>query len=87
MELCKGKYVINLYLSQSTTLSAYGGAGAVVLIILWVYYSAFILYFGEEFTKVYANEYGGKIRPNSFAVFVEIKEVIVVKPGLVSKEK
>lgn len=70
-----GKYLINLYLSRSSTVSAYGAAGAVVLIILWVYYSAFILYFGAEFTKVYANKYGGKILPNKFAVFVETKEV------------
>ncbi len=71
-----GKYLINLYLSQSSTVSAYGAAGAVVLIILWVYYSAIILYFGAEFTKVYSNEYGGKIRPSPIAVFVEKKEVI-----------
>ena len=81
-----GKYVINLYLSRSSTLSVYGGAGAVVLIILWVYYSAFILYFGAEFTKIYANEHGGKIRPNPFAVFVEIKEIVVEKPVFVSDE-
>lgn len=72
-----GKYLINIYLSRSSTVSAYGAAGAVVLIILWVYYSAIILYFGAEFTKVYANEYGGKIRPTEFAVFVEVKEIVV----------
>jgi len=82
-----GKYVINLYLSRSSTLSVYGGAGAVVLIILWVYYSAFILYFGAEFTKIYANEHGGKIRPNPFAVFVEIKEIVVDKPVFITDEK
>lgn len=71
-----GKYGINIYLSRSSTVSAYGAAGAVVLIILWVYYSAIILYFGAEFTKVYANKYGGKIRPSRFAVFVETKEVV-----------
>ncbi len=70
-----GKYLINLYLSQSSTMTAYGGAGAVVLLILWVYYSSAILYFGAEFTKVYANLYGGKIQPSEFAVFIETKEV------------
>lgn len=71
-----GKYLINLYLSQSSTISAYGAAGAVVLLILWTYYSAIILYMGAEFTKVYANSFGGKIRPSAFAVFVEHKEVV-----------
>ncbi len=82
-----GKSFINLYLSRSSTVSAYGGAGAVVLIILWVYYSAIILYFGAEFTKVYANEYGGKIRPSPFAVFVEKKEVVATHPVLNTEEK
>lgn len=70
-----GKFLINIYLSQSSTLSVYGAAGAVVLIILWIYYSSAILYFGAEFTKVYANKYGNKIRPNQYAVFVEKKEI------------
>jgi membrane protein len=81
-----GKYLINLYLSRSSTVSAYGAAGAVVLIILWVYYSAIILYLGAEFTKVYANKYGGKIRPSSFAVFVEHREVITTEMVLGTEE-
>ena len=81
-----GKYLINIYLGQSSTVSAYGAAGAVVLIIIWVYYSAIILFFGAEFTKVYANEYGGKIRPNKFAVFVEKREMIVPELVLTTAE-
>ena len=77
-----GQYLINFYLSHSNIVSVYGAAGAVVLIILWVYYSAIILYFGAEFTKVYANEYGGKIRPSPFAVFVERKEIVTTDPVL-----
>lgn len=82
-----GKYLINAYLSQSSTVSAYGAAGAVVLIILWIYYSAIILYLGAEFTKVYANQYGGKINPSQFAVFIETKEVIVKELVLSTEEK
>lgn len=82
-----GKYLINIYLSRSSTVSAYGAAGALVLIILWIYYSAIILYFGAEFTKVYANEHGGKIRPSKFAVFVEHKEVVVTELVLSTDEK
>lgn len=74
-----GKYLINLYLARSSTVSVYGAAGAAVLIILWVYYSAIILYFGAEFTKVYANKYGGKIQPNLYAVFVERREIVVAE--------
>ncbi len=81
-----GKYLINLYLGRSNTVTVYGAAGAAVLIILWVYYSAIILYFGAEFTKVYANKYGGKIRPNPYAVFVERREVIVAEPVLKTEE-
>ncbi|MBK8558008.1 MAG: YihY/virulence factor BrkB family protein [Lewinellaceae bacterium] len=81
-----GKYLINLYLSHSSTVSAYGAAGAVVLIILWVYYSAIILYFGAEFTKVYANKYGGKIKPSKFAVFVEHREVVASHLVLATEE-
>ena len=81
-----GKYLINLYLSRSSTVSAYGAAGAVVLIILWVYYSAIILYLGAEFTKVYANKYGGKIRPTEYAVFVEHKEVVAQNLVLTTEE-
>lgn len=82
-----GKYLINLYLSRSSTVSAYGGAGALVLIILWVYYSAIILYFGAEFTKVYANEFGGKIQPSPFAVFVEKKEILSDELVMTADEK
>jgi membrane protein len=82
-----GKYLINLYLSRSSTVSAYGAAGAVVLIILWVYYSAIILYLGAEFTKVYANKHGGKIKPRGFAVFVEHKEVVAEKMVLTTDEQ
>ncbi|HRI61599.1 MAG TPA: YihY/virulence factor BrkB family protein, partial [Saprospiraceae bacterium] len=77
-----GKYLINLYLSKSSAVSAYGAAGAVVLLILWVYYSSVILYFGAEFTKVYANLYGSKIRPSAYAVFIEKKEIIADQPVL-----
>ncbi|MBK9016394.1 MAG: YihY/virulence factor BrkB family protein [Saprospiraceae bacterium] len=82
-----GKYLINLYLGRSSTVSVYGAAGAAVLIILWVYYSAIILYFGAEFTKVYANKYGGKISPNQYAVFVERKEIVAPNLVLTTKEK
>ena len=63
-----GKYGIGLYLGQSSVGSAYGAAGSVVLILLWVYYSALILYFGAEFTKAYTELTGKHIVPNELTL-------------------
>ena len=63
-----GKFAIGVYLGSSAIASVYGGAGAIILILVWVYYSAIILYFGAEFTKVYARTHGQKIIPNSYSV-------------------
>ena len=70
-----GKYAIGLYLGQSNIGNAYGAAGSVVIILLWVYYSSVILYFGAEFTKVYANSLGSGIKPGSYAVRILKEEV------------
>jgi membrane protein len=69
-----GKFAIGYYLGNSTIASVYGAAGSVIVILVWVYYSSIILYFGAEFTKVYARTYGGKIAPNEYSV--EIKKEI-----------
>jgi len=63
-----GKFGIGAYLGQSAIGSWYGAAGSVILILVWVYYSAIILYFGAEFTKVFAETHGKKIIPNGYAV-------------------
>jgi len=63
-----GKFVIGVYLGRSTVASIYGAAGTVILVLLWVYYSAIILYFGAEFTKVYTLSHGQKIMPNDHSV-------------------
>jgi membrane protein len=69
-----GRLVIGLYISRSGTSSTYGAAGSLIVILLWVYYTAVILYFGAEFTRAYADFYGVKIEPAPFAVHVEQKE-------------
>lgn len=56
-----GKVLIGLYLGKSSVASTYGAAGSVVILLLWVYYSAQILFFGAEFTQVYANKYGSRL--------------------------
>jgi membrane protein len=58
-----GKFLIGLYLGNSTVGSSFGAAGSLVLLLLWIYYSAQILMFGAEFTQVYANQLGSKIVP------------------------
>lgn len=60
-----GKLLIGLYLGKSDVTTAFGAAGSLVLILVWVYYSAQIVFFGGEFTKVYANRYGSRIRPEN----------------------
>jgi len=62
-----GRFLIGLYLGQSTVASAYGAAASLVIILLWVYYSAMIMFFGAEFTKVYSERFGSHIRPAEYA--------------------
>lgn len=69
-----GRFVIGIYISSSSTSSTYGAAGSLIVILLWVYYTAAILYFGAEFTRAYADFYGIKIEPAEFAVHVIQKE-------------
>jgi membrane protein len=52
-----GKTLIGLYLGRSTVASVYGAAGSIIVILLWVYYSAQIVFFGAEFTKVYSRRF------------------------------
>jgi membrane protein len=58
-----GQYVISLYLSKASPASTYGAAGSLVVILLWVYYSAQILFLGAEFTKSYSLARGEQIVP------------------------
>ncbi|MFV8354626.1 YihY/virulence factor BrkB family protein [Flavobacterium sp. XS1P32] len=79
-----GKFGIGFYLGSSTVATVYGAAGSVVIILIWVYYSAIILYFGAEFTKVYANAHGNKIIPNGYAVAIKV-EVVELKKNAKAK--
>ncbi|NBL63907.1 YihY family inner membrane protein [Flavobacterium sp. NST-5] len=84
-----GKFAIGLYLGNSDVASVYGAAGSIILILVWVYYSAIILYFGAEFTKVYAKAFGGNISPNDYSVEIqkEIFEIVEPKESLNKTEK
>lgn len=69
------KYLINIYIQTTGAASAYGAAGSLIVILVWIYFFAAILYFGAEFTQAYADAYGHKIEPAEYAVHVK-KEVI-----------
>ena len=75
-----GKSLIGYYLSSSTSVNSYGAAASLILLLSWVYYSAIILYFGAEFTKVYAMKFGKGISVYKTAVYIikrEAKELPV----------
>ncbi len=70
-----GKFAISFYLSKSTIGSTYGAAGSFVVLLVWIYYSSFILYFGAEFTKAWAVKYGHEIHPNHYTMLAKTVEV------------
>jgi membrane protein len=70
-----GKYLIGLYLGHSSVASVYGAAGSLVIVLLWIYYSSQILFFGAEFTQVYARRYGTRIEPSKNAEPVPGREM------------
>lgn len=62
-----GKFGITFYIGRSNVGSTYGAAGSLVVLLLWVYFSSMILFFGAEFTKAYAVQFGNQIKPNDYA--------------------
>ncbi|MCE7060306.1 YihY/virulence factor BrkB family protein [Dyadobacter sp. CY343] len=72
-----GKFAISFYLGQSDLGAAYGTSASIVILLTWIYYSSIILYFGAEFTKVYARSDGIAISPNEHAVLISRHEVVV----------
>lgn len=80
-----GKYAIGYYLVKSNLADIYGAAGSVMIMMIWVYYSSAILYLGAVFTKVYASNFGGKIYPSEYSVWIKIEEVPV--PDVTLNEK
>ncbi len=70
-----GKWGIGFYLGYISLGSTYGAAASLVIILLWIYYSAIIIYFGAEFTHMYSLHAGKGIIPKKNAIFVEHREV------------
>jgi membrane protein len=77
-----GKFLITYYLGISKSINAYGAAASIILLLTWVYYSSMILYYGAEFTKVYAMKWGHGITVSENAVYIikrEAKELPLLK--------
>lgn len=75
-----GKFLLGLYLGRSSVTSAYGAAGSLVVVLLWVYYSAQILFFGAKFTQIYSARHGPPPAPVPGANAVTLKELIAEPP-------
>jgi membrane protein len=67
-----GKLLIGIYIGRSSVASVYGAMGSFVIVLLWVYYSAQILFFGTQFTCLYASRFGVKPLPVHGAEFIPI---------------
>jgi membrane protein len=71
-----GKFLIELYLRYSATAVVYGAAGSLVILLMWIYYSAQIVYFGAEFTKVYAKHRGYRVVPTEDAASTTQENIV-----------
>lgn len=69
-----GRFGISYYITHSDFGSTYGAAGSLVVLLVWVYYSSLILYFGAEFTLAYTTRFGSGIRPKSYAFITAERE-------------
>lgn len=76
-----GKYAIGLYVSKADPGSAYGAAGSIIVLLVWVYYSALIVFFGAEFTQQFLAQFGQKVHPKAYAVGVVEKELAPGQPA------
>ncbi len=81
-----GKFGISFYISKTNVGSTFGAAGSIVILLVWVYYSSIILYFGAEFTKAYAIKFGSEIHPAEYAVTMKQVEVETGKQSIQKKE-
>ncbi len=70
-----GKYLISIYMGNADVGSAYGTAGSLVILLIWVYYSVVIFLFGAQITFYIVEKTGGTVRPNPHAVKVEMREI------------
>jgi membrane protein len=75
-----GKFLIGFYLSRTDPGSTFGAAGALAVILIWIYYSAMIVFLGAEFTQVWSSDRGQGIQPEEGAVRVETRTTLTPAP-------
>ena len=79
-----GKHLIGLYLGKASFGSTYGAAGSLVVVLVWVYYSSQLFFFGAEFTKVYTKKYGSHMKAK-LELNAPKPESVIVQPGKVAQ--
>ena len=79
-----GELLIGFYLGQAATASRYAAVGAAPVLLLWIYYSGLVLFYGAELTQVYANRHGAAVRPSRRAQ--PIQEAVATRQRLPSRE-
>lgn len=85
-----GKLLIDLYITKAKPGAIFGTAGTLIIILAWVYYTSFILYFGAEFTRAYAEKFSDRIKPSKYAVHLKVQieeEPITELPTQHTEEK
>lgn len=82
-----GKFLISYYIASSNIQNIYGTAGSFVVLMVWVYYSSVILYFGAEFAKSYAIQFSSAIIPSEFAELVHTVDIVSEKQTVQKADK
>ena len=84
-----GKSALGFYFGKVEPASAYGAAGSIVLVLLWVSYSCMIVFYGAEFTKQYAVYFGYKIEPTKDSIRIKAKEeeILIAEKKIAVKEQ
>jgi len=82
-----GKMLIGIYLGTSGVTSAYGAAGSLITVLLWVYYSSLIFFLGAEFTQVYARDYGSGVVPAENAQSLAVAQQIEPRQSPAPEER
>lgn len=82
-----GKFLISFYIASSDIQNIYGTAGSFVVLMIWVYYSSVILYFGAEFAKSYAIQFSSGIVPSEFADFVHSVDIVSEETTIQNAQK
>lgn len=71
-----GKFGVTYYINHSRIATSYGSAGSMIILLVWIFYSSVVLYYGAEFTKAYALKFGDEIKPRPYAVIIKnIQEI------------